>query len=83
MDAKSSGYSPNILIYLDVGGKTIRLADVLNDSATLYESAEVPANTPATLVISVDGEEERKKVLLSSGISKSSMMISFAYTDPH
>ncbi len=42
MISKYSCYSPNILIYLEIDEKRIRLADVLYDSATLYEKAEVP-----------------------------------------
>jgi len=76
---KSFGYSPKILIYLDIGGKTIRLADVLEDSATLYESADVAANTPAILVFSIDGEEERQNIVLSHGISKNDSLINFTY----
>lgn len=76
---KSFGYSPTVLIYLDIGGKTIRLADVLDGSATLYESVEVPANTPATLVFSIGGAEERKGIILGNGISKDDSLIKFTY----
>ena len=80
---KSFGYSPKILIYLDVAGKAIRLADVLEDSATLYGSAEVPASTAAKLVFSIDGQEDRQDVILNHGISKHDSVIKFTYQDEY
>jgi hypothetical protein len=61
-------FSPNVLIWLEIGEKKIRLAAVLHNMATLYEPAEVLPGTRAVLVISVDGVEERSEVLLHEGI---------------
>jgi hypothetical protein len=80
-ESNYSGYSPNVLIYLEIDKKKIRLADVLNDSATLYEHANVPSNTLAQLVIVVDNQEKRQQVLLYEGISKNSNIIYFSYTN--
>lgn len=76
MALKNSSYSPNILIYLEIGEKIIRLADVLCETATLYESdySEVKPNTQAFLVFSVDGVEQRKNIVLHQGISKGASM---------
>lgn len=82
MTTDGSSYSPNILIYLDVGGKKIRLADVLYDTATLFEHAHVPPHTKASLVFSIDGAEEREEVLLHDGISNDDSRISFTYSNP-
>ena len=83
MALEHSSYSPNILIYLDIDGKKIRLADVLYNSATLYEKAEVPPDTVASLVFSIDGVEEREEVVLINGISKDEDLVSFSYSDPN
>ncbi len=65
-----------------MGEKKIRLADVLYDSATLFEAAEVPPQTKASLVFSIDGAEEREEVILHEGISKEASLISFSYSNP-
>ena len=75
-------HSPNILIYLEADGNKIRLADVLYQSATLYEQAEIPPKTKASLVISVDGEEDREEILLDNGINKDDTLINFTYLNP-
>ena len=82
MNLKSSGYSPDILIHLEVGAKKIRLADVLYDSATLYENAEVAPRSKAALVFSIDGVEEREEIILDRGISSQDSIIRFSYSDP-
>lgn len=73
-------YSPDVLIYLEIGEKTIRLADVLCETATLYESdyPEVKPNTQAFLVFSLDGVEQRKNIVLHQGISKGASMLFFS-----
>ena len=81
MESSGSGYSPNILIYLEIGEKKIRLADVMGQSATLYEVAEVRPDTEAILVFVIDGEEEREEVLLKDGIALDSQIIRFSYTN--
>ena len=79
MDPVKSSYSPNILIYLEVEGKKVRLSDVLSDTATLYESAEFPPGTAASLVFSIDGIEERQDVVLPDGIAKDSHLVALSY----
>jgi len=72
-------YSPNILIYLEIGEQTVRLADVLENTATLYGEAEIPPGTEATLVFSVDGNKESQRVLLPEGITSSQKEIPLSY----
>lgn len=81
MESSGSGYSPTILIYLEIGEKQIRLADVLGQSATLYESAEVRPNTEAELVFVIDGQEEREEIILHEGIGSDSRLIIFSYAN--
>jgi hypothetical protein len=82
MDFKSSGYSPDVLIHLEVGEKKIRLADVLYDSATLFDKTEVAPHSKASLVFSFDGIEEREDIVLDQGISTQDSLIRFTYKDP-
>jgi len=77
-----SGHSPNIIIYLEIGTRKVRLSDVLYNSATLFENAEVPPHTKAALVFSIDGVEEREDVILDQGISGNESLINFSYSDP-
>lgn len=82
MALEQSSYSPNILIYLEIGEKKIRLSDVLYDTATLFERVEIPADTNASLVFTIDGSEEREDVILKNGISIDESVVSFSYADP-
>lgn len=76
---EKSYHSPLILIYLEIDGRTVRLADVMENTATLYESAEFPPCTFASLVFSIDGVEERQRIRLDEGIAQDSEIISFSY----
>lgn len=81
MVSEYSYYSPHILIYLQIGEQRVRLADVLEETATLYDSAEVPPNTNASLVFSIDGIEESEPVVLHQGIARDSEIIRFSYLE--
>ena len=82
MGQQTFGYSPNILIYLEVNKNKIQLSDLLHNSALIAESVEVAPQTKASLVISIDGVEKSHEVLLDDGISKESSKVTFSYTDP-
>ena len=79
MDSFNNSYSPNILIYLTIDEKRIRLSDLLHNTARLYEDAEVLPNTQASLVISIDGKEQKQEILLNNGISYGCEEICFSY----
>lgn len=82
MGSRTSGHSPDIFIQLEIGEKKISLADVLYNSATLFENAEVLPQTKAFLVFSNDGLEQHKIVVLDNGIKSSDSIARFSYTDP-
>ena len=82
MKIPTSGYSPNINIYLDINGEKIRLADVLHTSATLYDNASIPPGTKANLIFVIDGEKEQDEIVLTEGISQDSQVIQFTYINP-
>jgi hypothetical protein len=73
-------YSPNILIYLKVENKEIRLADVLCETARLYSKdfEDILPGTPADLVFSIDNKESKKSIILSEGLNKNMNLFSFA-----
>ena len=81
MRSIAESYSPNILIYFEIGEQRIRLSDVLCDNATLYDSefADVPPGVMAQLVVTVGDEEERRLVVLDEGISKQRNLVRFSY----
>ena len=83
MSSQALSYSPNILIHFEIGEKTIRLSDVLCETATLYDSefAEVPPGTRATLVVVVGDESERSPVVLDQGISRNDSVVHFSSID--
>jgi hypothetical protein len=82
MQTIHAGYSPDVRIHLEIGENKIRLSDVLYDTATLYEKAEVPPQTRAMLVFSIGGKEDREEVILENGISREDSLISFSYSEP-
>ena len=82
MDTEATSYSPNILIYLEIGKEKIRLADVFHETATLYKPAEVSPGTSASLILSIDGKIERHQIVLDEGITKENELISFSYSHP-
>lgn len=82
MNYKSTSYSPNILIFLEIGKTKVRLADVLYQSAMLYETVTLPPGTRADLVFQIDGVEEREGVMLDSGISEGDAQVNFSYINP-
>lgn len=75
----STSHSPHVLIHLQIGQLKVRLADVLYDSATLYEQVQVEPNTSADLVLSIDGNESRDAIVLDHGISLHDTVIRFSY----
>ncbi len=81
MDLKNYSYSPYILIYLEIGDKKIQLSDVLYTSAMLSEKVEIPPQTHASLVFSIDGDEEREEIIIDEGISTYDSRISFSYAN--
>ena len=82
MRVPDSSYSPDILLYLLIGEKRVRLADVLMETARLYESTECPPGTGAELIFSIDGAEKRQAIMLDEGLSKDKKFFSFSYL-PH
>lgn len=79
MEHQLSSYSPNIIIYLKIDDKIIRLSDVLNQTATLYSTdfEDIAPGTTADLVFSVDKKETKKTVILSEGLRKDMGLFSF------
>lgn len=64
-------YSPNVRITLEHGGASIRLSDVLENSARVYSKDFEPieAGSICELVIKVDDKETREQVQLVEDLS--------------
>jgi hypothetical protein len=58
------GYSAAVEIYLLVDGKRFDVAQIGGNSLILRGSATISANTHATLVLIIDGVEQREEILI-------------------
>ena len=58
------GYSAEVEIYLLIEGKRLDVAQIGGGSLIMRGNPVIAAKTPAELVIVIDGEEERQKILL-------------------
>lgn len=58
------GYSADVEIYLLIKGKRHDVAQIGGSKLILRGNPEIPANTRATLVVIVDGNEERQEIIL-------------------
>jgi hypothetical protein len=81
MNSMLSNYSPNIRIYLEVDQQTIRLSDLLYNTATLYEEVEVAPGARGQLVMEIDGDRQVQDISIERGISRGDTKISFSYKD--
>lgn len=79
MEHQLPNYSPNIIIYLKIDDKIIRLSDVLHQTATLYSEdfEDIAPGTMADLVFSIDKKETKKTITLSEGLRKDMSLFSF------
>ena len=60
----SDGYSAAVEVYLLIKGKRYDVAQIGQGSFILRGDHQIAAETAATLVIVVDGEEERQDILI-------------------
>ncbi len=58
------GYSSDVEVYLLIKGKRYDVAQIGGGSLILRGSPQIAANTQATLVILVDGTEERQDIII-------------------
>ncbi len=58
------GYSAHVEAYLLIDGKRYDIAQISSGSMILRGDVKLTANTRATLVIIVDGTEEREEITL-------------------
>ena len=64
------GYSAQVELYFLVDGKRHEIAQIGNGSFILRDPNEIPPGTSGTLVIKIDGREEREEVMLCNGAAK-------------
>jgi hypothetical protein len=61
-------FSADIRLDLVVNGRSIPLARVGPNYAVLQERVDIPAGSPAILLMNVDGREHRWEIVLENGI---------------
>jgi hypothetical protein len=72
------GYSADVEIYLLIGRRRIDVAQIAGDVLVLRDSQNsIPPETIATLVVLVDGHEEREHILLRSGAESTQELVPF------
>jgi hypothetical protein len=64
-----NGYSSNVELNLEIRGRLLALHAIGPDLITLREGYEAPPG-PATVIMRVDGREDRWSVLLPDGLLK-------------
>jgi hypothetical protein len=62
------GYSADIEVYLLVKGQRHDIAQIGGGSLIFRGTPDIRAKTPATLVVKVDGEEERQEILILENV---------------
>ena len=58
------GYSANVEAYLLIKGERYDIAQIGGGALILRGTPDIPAATRATLVVKVDGEEERQQIMI-------------------
>ena len=75
--AKTEGYSSSIDIRLRVNGGEYRVAQVGESFLIMRDKIEVPPETRAEVVITVDGDRFTHSVFLHEGICPQSEVVNF------
>jgi hypothetical protein len=72
------GYSAQIELYLLLDGQRLEVEQVAGGFFVLRDSHAIPPGTKATLVIKIDGREEREEVFLKSGTTDNEQIVHFS-----
>ena len=78
-----TSYSPDIQIFLEIEDRKIRLCDLLFETAILFEKTDIPPKTIASLVLSIDGVDEREEIFIEEGVTSQDTTIKFKYRNPN
>ena len=62
------GYSAHVEVYVLVGGERYDIAQIGDGSFILRGSPDIAPDTRATLVIKIDGEEERQEIVICGNV---------------
>ena len=71
------GYSAEVEIYLLIDGRRLDVAQIAGDTLVLRDQQVIPPETSATLVIKIDGHEEREQIFLQAGAESSEELVPF------
>ena len=73
-----AGHSAKVEIHLHVAGHKLNVARIRGGQLELRDRCDVPPNSEATVVMSVDGRESVMPVVLADGISSASETVAFS-----
>jgi hypothetical protein len=77
MASSDEGYSARVNLYLLIAGTRISLGQVLPDSVVLQQECEPMPASQGTIVISVDGREDRMDAFFPHGIGNDGLMAAY------
>jgi hypothetical protein len=71
------GYSAEVELYLLIDGERIDIAQIADGSIILRDPYVIQSGTSATLVIKIDGHEEREEIVLKSSAENNRELVTF------
>lgn len=81
MTLEHFSYSPNVSLTLKSDDVSVRLADVCENSATLFEPALLLPNTRACIIVKVGDRERHHQIIIRQSLPDD-MMILFSLDSP-
>ena len=71
------GYSTDVDLYLQVGERKLRIAQIGPDAFILRDECEFPPGTEGTIVIKVDGDERKIHAFLQNGVVRGATEVQY------
>jgi hypothetical protein len=73
----SDGYSSHVVLQLRANGREYAVAQVARDFVIMGEACELPLSTKAEIIVTVDGREKRRRVILAGGTNGDQHVVKF------
>ena len=71
------GYSSDVELSLQVGERTLRIAQIGPNRFILRDECEFPPGTEGTIVIKVDGDERKIHAFLQNGVARGATEVQY------
>jgi len=75
--AHSSRYSSQVRMYIKIGDEVLNVSDCLVNECFVRNPIQVPAQTLARFIISIDDFTREQEIILSNGISANDSRVVF------